>query len=290
MLEQSRTQMRDNQIKQLIKELEEAKQILEQTRAQLTQSEKMASLGSLMAGIAHEINTPIGAVASMHDTLFRTFEKLKDFIQTGCPDNLKQHSEITSAFQIIEDSYNVIIQGTERVINIVRRLKNFARLDEHELKTVDIHEGLEDTLTLIHHELKHGITVIKDYGNIPPISCFPSQLNQVFLNLFINSKHAMKNKGTIKIQTLAEGDKVKIVIKDNGSGIPKENLRKIFDPGFTTKETGIGAGLGLSISHQIIQDHRGDIKVESQLGKGTKFTIVLPVDLESILEKEKNQK
>ena len=138
MLEQSRTQMRDNQIKQLIKELEEAKQILEQTRAQLTQSEKMASLGSLMAGIAHEINTPIGAVASMHDTLFRTFEKLKDFIQTGCPDNLKQHSEITSAFQIIEDSYNVIIQGTERVINIVRRLKNFARLDEHELKTVDM--------------------------------------------------------------------------------------------------------------------------------------------------------
>jgi signal transduction histidine kinase len=140
------------------------------------------------------------------------------------------------------------------VINIVRRLKSFARLDEAELKTVDIHEGLEDTLTLIHHEIKHNITVRKNYGNIPPISCFPGQLNQIFLNLLINSKQAIKGKGTIDITTFAKNSKVYIVFKDDGIGIPRENLKKVFDPGFTTKGRGVGAGLGLSICYQIIQD------------------------------------
>lgn len=277
------------EMKKVMEDLEKSNRELKETQAQLAQSEKMASLGSLVAGIAHEINTPIGAVASMHDTLFRTLRKLKSTIESKYPHDVEQHPEIKSTFKIIEDSNKVIYSGTERVINIVRRLRSFARLDEAELKTVDIHEGLEDTLTLIHHELKHDVTIKKNFGDIPPVACFPGQLNQVFLNLLINSKQAIKGKGIIEITTLDKDDKVHIVIQDNGSGISKENLRKVFDPGFTTKGTGIGTGLGLSICYQIMKDHKGDVKVESELGKGTKFTIILPKNLEDILEKEKNQ-
>jgi signal transduction histidine kinase len=249
----------------------------------------MASLGSLVAGIAHEINTPIGAVSSMYDTLSRTLEKLKDIIKSKFLKEYKQLPQLKSVFKVIDDSNKVIRSGTERVINIVKRLKSFARLDEAELKTVDIHEGLEDTLALIHHELKHNVRVIKNFGDIAPIACFPGQLNQVFLNLLINSKQAIKEKGTIRITTFEKNKKVHIFFKDSGVGISKANLGKVFDPGFTTKGRGVGAGLGLSICYQIIQDHRGEIKVESELGKGTTFTIALPADLEEILEQEKNQ-
>lgn len=274
------------EMKKILDDLALANKTLRETQSQLVQSEKMAALGSLVAGIAHEINTPIGAVSSMHDTLFRTLERLKSIIESKFHKKYEQLPELKSTFKIIDDSNKVVRSGTERVINIVRRLKSFARLDEAELKTVDIHEGLEDTLILIHHELKHNITVVKNFGDVPPLSCFPGQLNQVFLNLLINSKQAIKGKGTISIATLVKNNKAHIVIKDNGVGIPKEKLRRIFDPGFTTKGRGVGAGLGLSICYQIIQDHRGEIKVESVLGKGATFTVVLPLDLEDILERE----
>jgi two-component system NtrC family sensor kinase len=214
-------------------------------------------------------------------------ERLKSIIESTFHKKYEQLPGLKSTFKIIDDSNKVVRSGTERVINIVRRLKSFARLDEAELKTVDIHEGLEDTLILIHHELKHNITIVKNFGDVPPLSCFPGQLNQVFLNLLINSRQAIKGKGTISIATLVKNNKAHIVIKDDGVGIPKEKLRRIFDPGFTTKGRGVGAGLGLSISYQIIKDHRGEIKVESVLGKGAAFTIVLPLDLEDILEKER---
>ena len=154
------------------------------------------------------------------------------------------------------------------------------------MNTVNIHEGLEDTLTLIHHEIKHNITVTKNFSDIPPISCFPGQLNQVFLNLLINCKQAIKGKGTIDLTTYARDNKVYVVIKDSGVGIPKETIAKIFDPGFTTKGSGVGTGLGLSICYQIIQDHRGKIEVESEVGKGSTFTIILPMNLDNILKKE----
>lgn len=274
-------------MKTVMEDLEKSNQELKTTQAQLVQSEKMAALGTLVAGIAHEINTPIGAVSSMHDTLFRTMNKLKNLIEPECGINIAQLPQMQAVFKIIDDSNKVIRSGTERVVNIVRRLKSFARLDEAELKTVDIHEGLEDALALAHHELKHNITIIKNYGDIPPIACYPSQLNQIFLNLLINSKQAIKDKGTIHITTFTKDDKIHIEFKDNGSGISKENLKKIFDPGFTTKGRGVGAGLGLSISYQIIQDHKGRIKVASEPGKGSTFTIILPTDLYETLEKEK---
>ncbi len=275
------------EIKSVLTDLEQTNQHLKEAQTQLVQSEKMASLGQLVAGIAHEINTPIGAVNSMHNTLFRTLERIKDFIQKEMPEDCKQIPKLKEAFKLIDDSNSVIKSGTERVINIVTRLKSFARLDEAELKTVDIHKGIEDTLVLIHHELKHNIEVVKQFGEVPPISCFPSQLNQVFLNLLVNSKQAIRDKGTITITTAVKNNKVHIQFSDDGVGIPKESLRRVFDPGYTTKGIGVGTGLGLSISYNIIQNHRGEIKVNSELGKGTEFLIVLPMDLEEKLEREK---
>ena len=162
----------------------------------------------------------------------------------------------------------------------MRRLRSFARLDQAELKKADIHEGLEDTLALVHHELKHHIEVKRDYGALPPISCYPGKLNQVFLNLLNNARQAIRGKGEIGIRTFVRNDREHIAVSDTGSGISPEHLRKIFDPGFTTKGVGVGTGLGLSICYQIVQDHRGEILVESEPGKGTTFTVVLPMDLE----------
>lgn len=276
-------------MKEVMEDLEKTNQHLQEAQSQLVQSEKMASLGSLVAGIAHEINTPIGAVSSMYDTLSRAIMKMKDILETKCSIESDQVPELKDVFKVIHDSNQVIKSGTERVTAIVKRLKSFARLDEAELNTVDIHEGLEDTLTLIHHEIKKNITVIKKFGDVPLISCFPGQLNQVFLNLLINSNQAIQGKGAIELKTYAKSTNVHIEIKDSGSGIQKENLAKIFDPGFTTKGRGVGTGLGLSICYQIIQDHRGDIKVESEVGQGSTFTIILPMDLDAILENEKRQ-
>ncbi len=166
------------------------------------------------------------------------------------------------------------------MINIVKRLRSFARLDEAELKTVDIHEGLEDTLTLLHHDIKHNIQVKRSYGDLPPVSCYPGKLNQVFLNILVNAKQAIKGKGIIEITTYTKQKNVFIEIKDNGEGIDKEHLKKVFDPGFTTKGVGVGTGLGLSICYQIMQDHLGEILVESEVNRGSTFTVVLPMDLD----------
>jgi len=269
------------EMKKILHDLEKANEHLRVTQTQLVQSAKMASLGKLVAGIAHEINTPIGAVNSMQDTLFRTLEKLKNTIATQQSEEQKKLPDFKADFKVIDESKNVINSGTDRVINIVKRLRSFARLDEAELKTVDIHDGLEDTLTLVHHDIKHNIQVKKNFGTIPPIACYPGRLNQVFLNILVNAKQAIEGKGIIDITTYAKRNKVFIEIKDNGIGIEKDQLKKIFDPGFTTKGVGVGTGLGLSICYQIMQDHKGEILVESEKNKGATFTVVLPMDLDN---------
>ncbi len=266
------------------KELEQAYVDIKDTHSQLVQSEKMASLGVLVAGVAHEINTPVGAMSSMHNTLVRAFDKLKTCIHHLCPEASEEAEEAGKLFKIIDDSNKVITSGADRVTNIVRRLKSFARLDEAELKKVDIHEGIEDTLTIVHHELKHKADVVKNFGDIPPIACFPSQLNQVYVNILINAVQAIKEKGTITITTFLEDEKANIKITDTGVGITQESLSKVFDPGFTTKGVGVGTGLGLSICYQIINDHHGQIQVESEVGVGTTFTIIIPTNLDEILE------
>jgi PAS domain S-box-containing protein len=278
------------EMKRVLEELEEANRTLKETQIQLVHAEKMASLGQLVAGIAHEMNTPIGALTSMHDTLVRAMDRLKAAIDAACPQGAGGGSVITAALETIDDANRVIRTGAERVTTIVRRLRSFARLDEAELKTADIHEGLEDTLTLIHHEIKHNITVVKNYGDIPSVACYPGQLNQVFLNILINAKQAIAGKGVITITTFIEGNNVNIAIKDSGPGISPEDRDKVFEPGFTTKGVGVGTGLGLSICRHIMQVHRGGISVESERGKGATFTIYFPMNLASILEENVDSK
>lgn len=260
-----------------ITERKKAEKKLKETQAQLVQSEKMASLGTLVAGVAHEINTPVGAISSMYDTQVRAVERLKATLNTISTGDTEEHQKVDDLFKIIEDANRVIASGTDRVTNIVRRLKSFARLDEAELQTVDIHEGIEDTLIIVHHELKHKAVVERNFGDIPPIPCYPRQLNQVYLNLLVNAIQAIEDKGTITISTFTKNDHAYIQFKDTGVGIPDEALNKIFDPGYTTKGVGVGTGLGLSICYQIVKDHHGDILVESKVGKGTTFTIILPM-------------
>ena len=157
-------------------------------------------------------------------------------------------------------------------------------MDEAELKKANIYEGIEDTLTIVHHELKHKAKVEKDFGDVPIIACYPGRLNQVYLNILINAAYAIKEKGIVKITTFVENNHVHIKISDNGSGIPAEQLNRIFDPGFTTRGVGVGTGLGLSICYQIMNDHHGKIEVESAVGKGPTFTIIIPTNLKEIVE------
>lgn len=247
----------------------------EEAKAQLAQSEKMASLGLLMAGLAHEINTPLGAIRSNNDTLARSVEKIRSLVETERePDASARRAQVRLAGIMKELCENNAL-ATERMIHIVSTLKNFARVDEAELKKVDIHEEIESTLTIVHHQLKNRIHVVKLFGEIPEIECYPNRLNQVFVNLLINAAQAIPNKGTITIRTSKKGSAVQIAITDTGIGIPPENLAKIFDPGFTTKGVGVGTGLGLSICYKIIQEHKG--KIEAKSDHGTTFTITLPL-------------
>ncbi|MEW6751207.1 MAG: ATP-binding protein [Candidatus Latescibacterota bacterium] len=249
---------------------------LEDTQCQLMRSEKMAALGNLMAGVAHELNTPVGAIHSMHDTLRRAVDRLKAAIEAEIPADLQKHAGLQAALRIIEESNRVIENGTRRVTAIVRSLRNFARLDEAELRTVDLREGLDDTLMLVYHDIKSRIEVVRDYGDIPRFCCYSSRLNQVFLNILTNAQQAIVGKGRITLSTQRRDGEVRVAITDTGTGITPENLKRIFEPGFTTKEAGAGTGLGLSICKQIVEEHGGRIEVESELGRGTTFTVVLP--------------
>jgi len=259
-------------------ELEKVNQQMQEAQTQLTQSEKMASLGLLVAGIAHEINTPIGSINSNNDILIRSVGKMRDFLNCAqCPPEVRENPEVIKIMKILAEINQNNRMACDRIINIIRSLKTFARLDEAERKKVNLHEGLDSTLTLVHHQLKNRIRVVKEYGDLPEVECYPNQVNQVFMNLLVNAEQAMPEQGTLTIKTFRDQDQVKILISDTGVGIPKENLSRIFDPGFTTKGVGVGTGLGLSICYKIIQDHHGKIEVTSEVGKGTTFTLSLPL-------------
>jgi two-component system NtrC family sensor kinase len=248
----------------------------EEARAQLIQSEKMASLGLLIAGLAHEINTPLGAINSNNDTISRSIAKIRQILvdeSMSAPDRKRAEVRLVD---IMQELCRNTSTAAERLMKIVGSLKNFARLDEAELQKADIHEGLESTLTIVQHQMKNRIQIVKQYGNIPRVECHPNALNQVFVNLLVNAAQAIPERGTITIKTSKKADSVRIAISDTGVGIPAENLSKVFDPGFTTKGVGVGTGLGLSICYKIIQEHQGKIEVESS-DRGTTFTIVLPL-------------
>jgi two-component system NtrC family sensor kinase len=284
-------------MKAKIQSEEEKKRI----EAQLLHSEKMASIGQLAAGVAHEINNPTGFVSSNLKTLSeyiqdvsdltkeyrRLVEKLK---QNPGPDGglfavseqVKRISKLEEEidldfvlkdiFELIEESQ----EGTERIKKIVLDLKDFAHPGDDKPKLTDINKNMDSTLNVVWNELKYKADVVKDYGNLPQIKCYPQLLNQVFLNLLVNAAQSIEKRGEIKIKTRANNGYVEIIIIDTGSGIPKENLPKIFDPFFTTKKIGQGTGLGLNVVYNIIKKHRGEIDVKSDVGKGTTFTIRIP--------------
>ncbi len=257
---------------------------LTETQTQLVQSGKMAALGNLVAGIAHEVNNPVSAVVSASDVLDRGLAKVGDILQNAeSADDLKDNQQLSTTISLLNRNNKAIMTGSQRVAEIVQKLKDFAGLDEAHFQRADIHDGLESTLTLIRHELGDNIEVHKEYGELPKIDCYPNELNQVFMNLLVNAAHAIEGNGTITIKTSSNKRNVYVQIIDTGTGIPSENLDEIFDPGFTTKGAGVGIGLGLSISRNIIEKHHGEIHVDSEIDKGTTFTIGLPIEQDTRL-------
>ena len=238
---------------------------LRTTQGRLVQHAKMAALGQLVAGVAHEINTPLAAVVSNNDLFLRIFARMRE--------GRIEERDLAA----IEDLSKVTRLACARISDIVRTLRTFARLDEADVKLVDLHEGLESTLVLIAHLTKGGISVERRYGELPRVECHPNQINQVFMNLCVNACQAMGDHGTLTISTFADGDAVVVRIADSGGGIAPDKLSRIFDPGFTTKGAPLGTGLGLSIVYQIVEGHGGEIAVESELEAGTAFTVRLPV-------------
>ncbi len=277
----------------LFLELDEQKKTLEQTLEELQQaqlyliqSEKMAVLGQFVAGIAHEVNTPLGTMISNNATLHGCIQKLKQ--------SDPEHQPVL--IQTMADLLDLNKLAASRIQDIVKNLRNFARLDESELKNVDIHEGIDSTLLVMQSSLKPHVRIVKEYGeNIPHIQCYPGLLNQVFMNMIVNAMHAMDDpmgdptdnqaadqaeglkNGQLTIQTLVRDGILEVTFIDTGKGIAPEHLSKIFDPGYTTKGAGVGTGLGLALCYRIVEKHQGHIQVESTVGQGTRFTIRLPV-------------
>jgi signal transduction histidine kinase len=270
---------RTQELKQKNSELEDILNKLKQMQKQVIVQEKMATLGQLVAGLTHEINTPISAIRSMNDTKSKAIMKLQKALENIAPDSDKKDHEIRKVMEVILQADQLIDEGTERLNEIIINLKNFARLDEAEMTMADIHEGLDSVLALIRHDLLTNIEVVREYGEIPPFVCHARELNQVFFNILKNACQAIEDKGRITITTSLKNSMVHVAIRDTGKGIKQDNLESIFDPHFTTRDSVVRTSLGLSICYQIIQEHHGKIDVESQPGKGSVFTVILPTEL-----------
>ena len=266
---------------------------LQQAHDQLLQSEKMASIGQLAAGIAHEINNPIGfvnsnmgALQTYFGTLFATLDACEQVI-TAAPDGgalaarmvqVKQEAEIDYLKGDIVDLMKESREGLKRVKDIVQALKDFSHVGEANWLEADLHQGLDSTLNIVNNEIKYKAEVVKHYGKLPLVKCLASQLNQVFMNLLVNAAHSIKEFGVITIRTGCADGWVWVEISDTGSGIPPDIMHRIFEPFFTTKPVGSGTGLGLSLSYGIINKHGGRIEVRAAVPHGTCFTVHLPLD------------
>jgi len=298
-LERERKQLH-NELEDINKNLQ--KKVEEQT-ALLIQSEKMASVGILAAGVAHEINNPISFIngnlstikkySARIEALLKKYREAETYLRQGAGDKVaslleeikdfKEKKKIDFILGDMVDLAEESLEGTERVRRIVNDLRTFSRVDEAELKHIDLNEAMDATINIIWNELKYKAELVRDYGDLLEVKCFPQKISQVFMNILMNAGQAIEEKGIITITTRylekgrRAGDKsLEIKISDTGHGIPKENISKIFDPFFTTKPVGEGTGLGMSITYDIVKAHGGKIKVESEEGVGTTFTIILP--------------
>ena len=265
---------------------------LKETQLQLVQSEKMASLGQLTAGIAHEINNPINFVSANVRPLQRDIMSLLEVLRRYAeidPGNgvaekladvrrLREELELDYVVEEIDQLIRGIDDGARRTAEIVRGLRNFSRVDESDLKRIDVHEGIDSTLVLLHNSYRERIDIERNYAELPAIECYPGQLNQVFMNLLTNAIQAIEGVGRITIASERAGDSVRVRISDTGPGIPAEIRQRIFDPFFTTKDVGKGTGLGLSISLGIVHKHNGDIAIENGPQGGTTFVVTLPIN------------
>jgi PAS domain S-box-containing protein len=294
---ESRVTERTRELEASHAELEKAYQDLKTAHSRMLQQEKMASIGQLAAGVAHEINNPLAFVISNLGTLGEYSKELGLFLEEQeetirsmaavSPDKVTQLGKLRETADIdyiLDDIKHIVgesLEGSDRMKQIVQNLKSFARLDEADYRMADLNKGLESTLNIVWNELKYKATIRKTYGDIPETLCNLGQLNQVFMNLLVNAAQAIERQGQIDIQTRREEDLIVIEIADTGGGIPADKINRIFEPFFTTKEAGKGTGLGLSIAYDIIEKHGGEISVQSQPGQGTRFTISLPIQAET---------
>ncbi|MGC4061129.1 MAG: ATP-binding protein [Aquabacterium sp.] len=288
------------QVRELLQANEELKVLnakLSATQDKLMQSEKLASIGQLAAGVAHEINNPIGYIFSNFGTLEKYLDQLfqmlsayeaAEALMAGTPQGqqLRQLRESIELDYLKEDIPNLMSESKEgitRVRKIVQDLKDFSRVGaSQEWVWTNLHRGIDSTLNIVNNEIKYRADVVREYGDIPDVQCLPSEINQVVMNLLINAAQAIASeRGTITVRTGVgtghDADTVWFEVEDTGSGIPKENISRVFDPFFTTKPVGTGTGLGLSLSYGIVQKHQGHIDVKSEPGQGTCFRVTLPI-------------
>jgi len=294
-------EMSDVQIRAIVGELLQANRELKVLNSKLSdaknkliQSEKLASIGQLAAGVAHEINNPIGFIFSNFGTLEQYLQDLFQMLaayeeaEASMQDaealsRIRQLREDLEIEYLKEDIPNLMREsrdGVQRVRKIVQDLKDFSRVDaRQEWESVNLHHGIDSTLNIVNNEIKYKADVVKQYGDLPEVQCLPSELNQVFMNLLVNAAHAItKERGTITIRTGAEAGEAWVEVADDGAGIAAENLQRIFDPFFTTKPVGQGTGLGLSLSYGIVQKHGGRMEVTSKIRQGTTFRVTIPVE------------
>jgi two-component system, NtrC family, sensor kinase len=251
---------------------------LKNSQTERIQAEKMAALGRLVAGVAHEVNSPLGALSSAIDTFGRAFVRITELLGSDGPAESAVAEKTASLKSTLEQTLQVAQSACQRMDSLVRTMRRFANLDHAPLRRADIRDCIESTLALLNHELRGEIRILKDFGSAANVECYPLELNQLFTCLLMNSIEAISGAGEIRIRTWETEDRLMVCIADSGRGIASENLGKIFDPGFTTKGVGVGTGLGLPTCQKIVEKHFGTIEIESQLGAGTVVTLGLPLN------------
>jgi len=258
--------------------VEELREELDLSNRKLAEAHKMASLGRLSAGIVHEINTPIGSILSNNETIRRSLEVLRKLIATAQSEQQPLPAKAGVILETLSSLTDIDKLACERIYAVIRSLKTFARVNESDLRKVDIHEILLNTLKLSGCVFRRRVTVITNFGDLPEVECYPGLMNQAFLNLVVNAAQAIQGDGTVTVNTRQDGDWVEVAITDTGSGIPLDVRKRIFAAGFTTKPIGEGTGLGLSLTREIIEDtHGGRIWFDTELGTGTTFYIKIPI-------------